>query len=388
MNKVKKISSYIAKLVVLGVLFCLLFYLAIVSIFTLGFFSLIVFPAEALFFIYCTMRLDVLGKGEKAKARKLGYRFLSSLPLLIPSVFLGLALSFHEAISDDISDFKEYKQSGIYYSQADEFIGIDGPVKKVSDGIMDTPLEGSTIMIDYDTKRVSFILSRGGGMLFSYKLSKDVQRPSEFRIQSERSLSSPGKTLRTYYKESRIDDHTSFVELELENGEIWSSVTYTESFGIHNEFPLILEAVETSDKTIEYLDTELPQNEANMQHPSLLFDFDRMYAFIVYKEDFYSGAESTCRDFKLTEYDYEENGVPDMEIVAKIELDSPWKEVYIYRHEEEYYRYQNGLVLLSEDGKMYLGECTIAVSFIYGFEDSKYAFSGDEHDIEKSLGIS
>lgn len=369
MTVVKNIFLSIIKIAVMSLLFYLLYWAAIYSMFILGFFSLIAIPVLGGGFLAFSVWFARLGKLEPLKKR-----ILSSIPMIVVSVLVGLLAVYPEVVER----FIEKKMSWIYYRQADEFIGIEAPVEKGRDGLLDTPFQSSTIMIDYDTMRVSFVLEGLFDECQTFKLSKDIPAFSELRLQSVKDLSSPGKALRTYYSDSQLPHLTSGIELELESGEIWRAEMDKALLHIENEFPLLIEAVKTCDELIEYHDSELPQNAGNIAHPSILLDYDDMYAYMVYNQYDY---DVFVQDFKLTE----RSAVPELEVLAKIELASPWKVVYVYHRENEIHNHPHGIALISEDGRLYMGEETVTGVSELMIEESPFACSGDERDILKSL---
>lgn len=373
MTAAKNIFLNIIKIAVMSVLFYLLFWAAILALFCLGLFGLIAIPILGGGYLTFCVWFARLGKHEPLKKR-----IISSIPMIVVSVLFGLAAVFPEVIED----FIERRKSGIYYHQADEFIGINGPVEKDGDGLLDTPFQTSTIMIDYDTMRISFVLEGLIDECPTFMLSKDLPEFTDMRLQSVRDLSSPGRVMRTYYSDSHVPHLTSGIEIELESGEIWRAEMDRERLQIENEFPLLPLAVAACDELIEYHDSDLPQNAGNIAHPSLLLDYDDMYAYMVYNQYDY---DVFCRDFKLKERDYKSAGVPELEVLARIELSSPWKEVFVYHRENELHNHPHGIALISEDGRLYMGEETVTGISEFKIEESKYACSGNERDILKSL---
>lgn len=382
MTTAKKVFFYILKITVLVLLFYPAYALAVYGAIglnaDLGYFALVLIPLVAFAYLKFALWLIKLGATDEQKNENKLKRFLSALSVIIPSVLMGIIIVF----PDYTSRFFEIRRFDIYCSRADEFIAVDYPLEKAKDrGFlrMDTPFSQPAFIIDLDAKRVLF--DSGRWEFMSYELSKDVPPFSDLDVQSEKSLSSPGKAFRTYSDKSQsaFPYITYGIEIELENGEVWRTKTEQLFFDIDNAFPLIYEAVQRCDEKIEYSDTEIPMNGANISHPSILLDYDDMYAYIVYYN--FSGFEFYYYSFKLTEYGDEFNDIPEMNIIAKIETESSWKEVYIcYRNDREL-RNTLGFAVLSEDGKWYFGQKSVPRLDVSDIKESRYAFSGRLSDI-------
>ncbi len=92
------------------------------------------------------------------------------------------------------------------------------------DGIMGTELTRNSVLIDYDTMKLSFIFNGSFDKYIEVKLKKTAPYDSA-NIQTTAELKAPGKELIFFYPEKGIeyDHHTSAVQLTMADGTVYTA---------------------------------------------------------------------------------------------------------------------------------------------------------------------
>ena len=117
----------------------------------------------------------------------------------------------------------------------DEFITYDESTIVVN-GIKGTNFTKSTIMLDYDSKTVGFLMSNSFNEFMVYKLKEGNCISDDRYLQREFELSRPGKTFKTYYSNEENSHRTTDILLIMNDGNFYSACDIRDEDGDYEPF--------------------------------------------------------------------------------------------------------------------------------------------------------
>ncbi|GEM_PF-5162994 len=289
-----------------------------------------------------------LGTVPKEQKKSVGKKILHMLKYIVPCVLAITLLCAKNSIESEIKCAKARR----YYQQADEIITYQNN-HDISVDILTTPLNKSSVLIDYDHKKLTFIYYFSYGKCSRYSLKKTESKPFEnLEIQFQTPLSEPGKTLTTYYKKSDSTPtsdyrYTAGAVLEMQDGAVY----YTE---IPDEFldfdsmgylyRMMQEALACTDEKIVYGHNQFPDFVPDAESNTIYLDYDTNTLYILYGDS----QTAFCTKAQLEPV---ENFPEEFYIQKKLELQNGI--LYLYRTAETTNKYDkriHGLILKTRDG--------------------------------------
>gem|GEM_PF-5519510 len=216
------------------------------------------------------------------------FTFFSAVPVII---FLGtVGYSAVSAANTKIQNTTDKNNASEYLQNADEVITYQNSGDYYGDSILSTGLKESTILINYDEKRVSFVY-RGyydEGNLKTFILQPCTDIPKD-ELQYICKLNSPGKELKTYSDPSVFRYNSTCVTVEMQDGSLW----YADMGGEFYNFEYaanakIVKALEKADEVLEYGKNlpeegdEFPPYTIGVTHNTFCLDHSDMTGNIIY----------------------------------------------------------------------------------------------------------
>lgn len=239
-EKLKIILSYFIK----STVFALLIYLIAIENF-LPFFYIIYYIPIMLMSVseilsFAALILDyiivfagsafLLSKIPPRSSKENGFfkkHILSPLIIAVGGGILSLGMIF-------LPDAAEKLRLTAFEAQADEFIEYNTSTYHM-DGIMGTDYVHNMIMIDYDTKRVGFLIGSYDDRFIVISL-KDTAPINSTKVQTEYALSAPGAVLRSFYSDDNTAHGTTALELTMSDKTVYSANNLHDE----NDSPLFL----------------------------------------------------------------------------------------------------------------------------------------------------
>lgn len=169
-------------------------------------------------------------KRDKIKVRNLIKENLGKVVLIVSIVVILIILAIINSLELD----KKYYLNALI-KNGDEFITYDDSTIIV-DGIMDTKFTKSTILIDYDSKTVGFLMSRSIDEFLFYKLEEGNCVNGDRYLQREFELNNPGLSFKTFYKEEELSHRTNDLLLIMQDGTEYSSCNIKDYDGDSDPF--------------------------------------------------------------------------------------------------------------------------------------------------------
>ena len=296
----KKILIVLGKLLVLLCLFALgctgLLYLYF-SLGTGGLLSFSITPAAEIFviltaivlltgYLFFAVWLCNLGAAPESKPVSAGKKIFHTLKYLLFCTLLILLFCVKDSVKSEI----EKVQARIYYQQADEIITYQN-THDISVAILSTPLNQNSVLIDYQTKKLTFIYSFSYDQCKRYSLKKTQTNPFEnLEIQFQTPLSESGKMLTTYYKKSDSTPtpdyrYTAGAVLEMQNGDLYYTDIPDEFLGFDSMgylYSTMQEALTCADEKIVYGHNRFPDFVPDTESNTFYIDYDTHILYFLY----------------------------------------------------------------------------------------------------------
>lgn len=331
-------------------------------------------------FIFICVKVSRLGTEKPDKSDSFWTKAKQPLLVIVPVAVIAIGIPVGFAVKDAAEDYFLKERAKNAVRTADEIIEYDnGGTYLAGFTILDTGLVKDTLLINYDSKTVSFIYYASLQEFEEFTLEKGEISGNQ-HLQYITALSSPGKTFSAYYNGEEINSHrTTGLRLEMEDGSVYSLKLDNEYLDL-DTYPLIniMEAQEKADIVIAYGRNVLPSNYSGIESNTLLIDSDTKTFTMVY------GDKDTIsiNTFGLIPTD----SIEDIYLQAKIDLSIGTLYAYTGRfYKEEWEKKRtDGLFLITPDGKILIGNDESSSYGAWGywyFYDSDYRCSEDHVNI-------
>ncbi len=297
---------------------------------------------------------------DKSDGKKSFWRMAAKPAAVIASAVAVCVLYLYK-------DTIEYKMTdalvNTYVRQADEIICYENSGNLYGDGMFDTDIKRSSMLLDYDRMTVTFMYRVSRDQYKRVELFENGFVPDDGHILQFRNPLKDGGEVRVYYDRNNGDSlrpsiRSCAVTVERDG----------KTFGAHFEpenidFESCLEDIYAFEsrglETLTYHDNELLPYSGGVKSDTVFIDYENKKLYFVYFDDSGFGiARVCCDEFEMTET----NRVENVFLQAEYDLENGGK-LYAYGN-EDYTKYAYDTVLkwqtaktdgliLEYDGKLY-----------------------------------
>ena len=169
-------------------------------------------------------------KSNKEKVRKTLKENTGMVVLMVSIIIISIVFFIIKSF-----DLDEKYHLNHMIKNGDEFITYDESTIVVH-GIKGTKFTKSTIMLDYDSKTVGFLMANSFDEFMVYKL-KEGNCVSESRyLQREFELNRPGISFKTYYSNEENSHRTTDLLLVMDDNKMYSACNIKDEDGDYEPF--------------------------------------------------------------------------------------------------------------------------------------------------------
>ncbi len=296
---------------------------------------------------------------EKSLPKRTAKRAVKSAAVIALAVGAVVLYSYKDTIEYKMTDAKV----NAYVRQADEIICYENSGDKYMDGMFDTDIKRTSMLLDYDGMTVTFLYRMSGDIYKRVELSEGGFVPDEDHILQFKNPLEDGGEVRVYYDKNNGDSRRPSIRscaVTVEhNGKVFGAHFVPENLDFESCLESIYALEDSGLETLIYHDNELLPYTGGVKSETLFIDYDNKKLHFVYFNDSGFGVPRVCcYEYELTETDKVEN----VYLQAEYTLESGTK-LYAYGN-EDYTKYAYDTVLkwqtattdglvLEYDGKLY-----------------------------------
>lgn len=264
-----------------------------------------------------------------------------------------------------------------YVGQADEIICYENSGDMYVDGMFDTNIKRSSMLLDYDRMTVTFMYRVSGDRYKRVELFENGFVPDDVHILQFRNPLKDGGEIMVYYDKNNGDSlrpsiRSCAVTVE-RDGKIFGAHFEPENIDFESCLEDIYALESMGLETLTYHDNELLPYSGGVKSDTVFIDYENKKLHFVYFNDSGFGVARVCCDeFEMTETDRVEN----VFLQAEYDLENGGK-LYAYGN-ENYTKYAYNTVLkwqtaktdglvLEYDGKLYRADINTLNGHHYDF---------------------
>ena len=298
-------------------------------------------------YIFLGIKLSRVGNARPEETDSIPQKAKQPLLVIIPSIALAVLVFAFPSLQYNFEEFITAKKAQAAVKNAEEIIQYEQGGNIYGSTIYDTSVNKDSVLIDYDSKTVTFLFRSPFDECIQVKLQSGGLH-GEQNFQYVTKLGSPGKTLTTFYSKEGYEHLTSGILLEMENGTVYSAELDNEYLGL-SVYPwgYIKNVLEASDISIPYGNT-FPDNYFEIEKSTLFLDTKTNTVSVAYCDEGRVG----CSSYELQKTDK----VEDIYLQAKIPLEVGGT-VYAYAigvsKDSWDKKRTDGFVLIDEDGSIF-----------------------------------
>jgi hypothetical protein len=189
--------------------------------------------------ICLTYQISYLACRKRDKKKPI---WISTIAVAVISISLVFGLKAVNNMSKQNLELEYYRKEETVKNsvsemvkKADEIIPYYGDGAIHGDGIAGTEFTQATIFIDYESKRIAFLLYVHGAEYWEYTLSKDITIQSD-KVQYRKELKNPGGTLTAFYHNDEAKHETIALQLIMEDGSVYAIDNIKDKFNRNGLF--------------------------------------------------------------------------------------------------------------------------------------------------------
>ena len=312
-------------------------------------------------------------------ARKIGFfkkihkkKFGIAVGILCAVAVAAIALYY---LAPEIETMAEKHHAKSMLKKCDEVISYNESYQK-TDGILGIEeITNNSILIDYDKKKVAFLMHNDHDEYIEYELEKCENNTitriaQQYDVQAVVPLDSPGITLTAYTREAGYRHMTAALVLETHDGVYYKEKLEKDGDGAYeflglrdSDFCVYDDAEYKAQRMLKYCDANIPYNKGEqvgsifgiegITSDTILIDYSTDYGYSTRKVGFLmNNGEDEYIEYDLSQCSESTlDGIKQQfEVQAVVSLDSPGVNLTTYTSGGENASLTAAVVLSTEDG--------------------------------------
>ncbi len=298
-------------------------------------------------------------------------KFAIAVGVICAFVVGAMALSF---FSSEIEMLNEKRHAKSMLKKCDEVISYNESYQRVDDILGIDEITNNSILIDYDKKKIGFLMYSDYDEYIEYELEKcdnnTITRiAQQYDVQAVVPLDSPGITLTAYTREASYKHMTSALVLETQDGVYYKEKLEKDGDGAYeylglrdSDFSVYDDKEYQAQRMLKYCDVTIPYNKGEqvgsifgiegITSDTILIDYSDDYGYSTRKVGFLmNNGEDEYIEYDLSQCSNSTlDGIKQQfEVQAVVPLDSPGVNLTTYTSGGENGELTAAVVLSTED---------------------------------------